>query len=81
MGRHSSSDANANGVETYWQKADTSQNLASDVQNELVYSGLTNRGVKKYNYYVITYTNMPSVLTETGFISNASDASCENFHE
>ena len=65
----------ANGVETYWQKADTSQSLATNVQNELAKSGLTNRGVKKFNYYVITYTNMPSVLTETGFISNASDAS------
>lgn len=31
------------------------------------------RGVKRERYYVILYTEMPSILTEVGFISNASD--------
>ena len=31
------------------------------------------RGVKRERYYVVLYTMMPSVLTEIGFISNASD--------
>jgi N-acetylmuramoyl-L-alanine amidase len=62
-------------VETYWQKADTSQSLATDIQSKLTASGLYNRGVKQNNYYVITYTNMPSALAETGFISNSGDAS------
>ncbi|MDI6880903.1 MAG: N-acetylmuramoyl-L-alanine amidase [Desulfitobacteriaceae bacterium] len=72
---NSSTDASANGVETYWQKADTSQELATDLQNKLIQSGLYNRGVKQNNYYVITYSNMPAALAETGFISNSSDAS------
>lgn len=31
------------------------------------------RGVKRERYYVVLYTEMPSILTEVGFISNASD--------
>lgn len=72
---NSSTNTSANGVETYWQKADTSQSLATDIQSKLTASGLYNRGVKQNNYYVITYTNMPSALAETGFISNSGDAS------
>lgn len=31
------------------------------------------RGVKRERYYVVLYTQMPSILTEVGFISNSSD--------
>lgn len=31
------------------------------------------RGVKRERYYVVLYTEMPSILTEVGFISNPSD--------
>lgn len=31
------------------------------------------RGVKRERYYVVLHTLMPSILTEVGFISNASD--------
>ncbi|GAB6170759.1 hypothetical protein JCM15765_02370 [Paradesulfitobacterium aromaticivorans] len=34
----------------------------------------TNRGVKFTRYYVLLHTNMPAVLTENGFIDDASDA-------
>ncbi len=35
--------------------------------------GRKNRGVKQAGYYVISYTMMPSVLIELGFISNNSE--------
>lgn len=31
------------------------------------------RGVKRERYYVVLYTEMPSILTEVGFISNPAD--------
>jgi len=36
-------------------------------------SGMTNRGVKTANYYVISYNTMPSALVELGFISSPQD--------
>lgn len=36
--------------------------------------GWPNRGAKFADYYVLKWTNMPAVLTENGFIDNASDA-------
>lgn len=32
------------------------------------------RGIKKANYHVLRESNMPAILTESGFIDNASDA-------
>jgi len=44
--------------------------LAKNVQDEFVKLGRKNRGVKQAPYYVITFTNMPSILIELGFLSN-----------
>ena len=44
--------------------------LAKNVQNEFVKLGRKDRGVKQAPYYVITFTNMPSILIELGFLSN-----------
>jgi N-acetylmuramoyl-L-alanine amidase/type II secretory pathway predicted ATPase ExeA len=55
--------------------------LAGDVQSalatrlELVSRGETNRGVKRAPFVVLTGANMPAVLSEISFISNASDES------
>jgi N-acetylmuramoyl-L-alanine amidase/type II secretory pathway predicted ATPase ExeA len=55
--------------------------LAQDIQNtlatrlELVSRGETNRGVKRAPFIVLTGANMPAVLSEISFISNASDES------
>ncbi|MGG0668570.1 N-acetylmuramoyl-L-alanine amidase [Sporosarcina koreensis] len=35
---------------------------------------MTNRGKKKENFHVLRESNMPAMLTENGFIDNASDA-------
>ena len=44
--------------------------IAKNVQDEFVKLGRKNRGVKQAPYYVITFTNMPSILIELGFLSN-----------
>ena len=49
--------------------------LAGNIQKYLVAdTGLTARGIKTANYYVLVHTNMPAVLVETGFIDNRSDS-------
>jgi N-acetylmuramoyl-L-alanine amidase/type II secretory pathway predicted ATPase ExeA len=55
--------------------------FAQDIQNalaarlQLVSRGETNRGVKRAPFVVLTGANMPAVLSEISFISNASDES------
>lgn len=70
--------ASASGTETYFQsdyEGENSRRLASDIQSQLVSSLQTrDRGVKESDFYVITYSQMPSVLTELGFMTNSSDA-------
>lgn len=70
--------ASASGTETYFQsdyEGENSRRLAADIQSKLVSSLQTrDRGVKESDFYVITYSQMPSVLAELGFITNSSDA-------
>jgi N-acetylmuramoyl-L-alanine amidase len=61
------------------EKIDESRELASEVQRHL-YGGLhkrttkaSDRGVKKAPFVVLLGANMPSVLTEIAFLSNAED--------
>lgn len=58
------------GTETYYYTG-KSKALATEVQKELIKAtGLPNRGVLSARFFVIRKTRMPSVLTETAFISN-----------
>lgn len=54
----------------------TSKNIANLVQNKIIqYCGTVNRGIKaRSDLYVLKTTNMPAILIETGFISNATEA-------
>ena len=58
-----------------------SKQLASDLQSslsqrlQLVSRQETNRGVKQAPFIVLTGANMPAVLSEISFVSNASDES------
>jgi N-acetylmuramoyl-L-alanine amidase len=60
---------------------DESQRLAGAVQQALVRSarktdpGITNRGVKTASFVVLAAAEMPSILAEVSFLSNATDAS------
>jgi len=71
--------SSANGAETYWRDVSAtdrilSQRLASYVQQAYVAeTGMSNRGVKTANFYVLRWSNMPAILIETGFMTNSSD--------
>ena len=66
--------AAATGIETYYYTKN-SPSLTTKIHNKLInYTGAYNRGVKKDDFYVITYTNMPSSLAEIGFLTNKSEA-------
>ncbi|SDX48851.1 N-acetylmuramoyl-L-alanine amidase [Lutibacter oricola] len=58
---------------------DQSIQLASIIQDDLTYSlKRKNRGVKQAGFVVLHQTYMPSILIETGFITNKSEASFLN---
>lgn len=60
-------------------KKDESLHLAHSVQKELVgglsdnHDGIQNLGVKEAPFYVLIGAQMPSILAEVGFISNAAE--------
>ncbi|MEW4328797.1 N-acetylmuramoyl-L-alanine amidase [Rossellomorea marisflavi] len=67
----------ASGTESYTYNASQSEfalsaAIAKSISSKL---GIQNRGAREDNFRVITYTNMPAILVETGFISNSRDAS------
>ncbi len=74
---NAASDSSAKGSETYCYGSGSSYSfdLRNKTQSELIsHGGLTNRGNKTANYYVLVYTNMPSILTELGFVTNSTDS-------
>lgn len=61
------------GTQTFYYSA-VSQPLAREVQKELQKAtGRPNRGITQRRFVVVRYTAMPSVLTETAFISNSKE--------
>lgn len=69
------STKSANGIETFhYPGSQSGKKLAGIFQENLIkQTGLTDRGVKEANYYVLRETQMPAVLTESGFFSNPKD--------
>ncbi|MEG0775309.1 N-acetylmuramoyl-L-alanine amidase [Clostridium sp.] len=71
--QNSFSSDTANGIETLYYKDNigASFNLATKVQNKMIQAtGLRDRGTKSPSIYVLKATNMPAILTESGFITN-----------
>ncbi|NGQ96007.1 AMIN domain-containing protein [Brevibacillus sp. SYP-B805] len=63
--------ADSRGTETYYYNS-YSQAFANIVHRHLLKATqFPDRGVQKSGFYVIKYTKMPAVLTETGFLTNA----------
>lgn len=66
----------AKGIETFiCSRGGQAEQFANSVQKALISStGAINRGIKvKSKLVVLKYTNMPAILVETGFISNAEE--------
>lgn len=77
---NNSASANVSGTETLYFPSTTDPRgkaIAQVVQNAIVNQcGMINRGIKaRSDLYVLRTTNMPAILIETGFLSNANDAS------
>lgn len=66
----------ARGYETFASPRDAfGRRLAPVVQREVVLrTGLRDRRAKLADFYVLRWSDMPAILVETGFITNASDA-------
>ncbi|KIL48189.1 N-acetylmuramoyl-L-alanine amidase family protein [Jeotgalibacillus soli] len=75
---HANAQANSavRGTECFTYAATQStRNLAASISASMANAvGTLNRGAKVDNFRIITYTNMPAVLVETGFLTNSSDA-------
>lgn len=69
------SDPNAHGTTSYaLSSGGKGEQIAKGIQSELVAAtGLTDRGVKYANYWVLKQTDCPAVLIEIGFISNPAE--------
>ncbi|MCF8002574.1 MAG: N-acetylmuramoyl-L-alanine amidase [Halanaerobiales bacterium] len=66
------------GTEAFLAPAKTGDSLplAESIHNKLVDElKLKDRGIKKENFYVIKYTEMPAVLVEVAFLSNPHEES------
>lgn len=70
------SSASANGTETFaFAEGGSGAALRNLVQAEMIAAwGLTNRGNKTANFFVLRETAAPAVLHELAFITNAGDA-------
>ncbi|KQL33931.1 N-acetylmuramoyl-L-alanine amidase [Bacillus sp. FJAT-25509] len=72
-------NTSASGYEDYIYDGLSDTSTSAQYQNilhpEIVkVNSLTDRGKKKANFHVLRESNMPAILTENGFIDNASDA-------
>lgn len=74
---NSATNKAANGVETFsYPGSKNGSRLSKAIQDELIKAKIfrSNRGTKTANFAVLRLTNMPSALTELGFIVNSGDA-------
>lgn len=72
----SGSWGDANGIETYYYSESVKGQAAAEIIHKQLIKGtpLKDRGFKPAKFYVLKYTNMPSVLVECGFMDNLQEA-------
>ena len=71
-------DASSHGAQVfYYSKSDCGKKLANEIQKELLLFDDTNKRQAKENdnYYILTNSDMPTVIVECGFLSNYEEAS------
>ncbi len=68
--------SSVSGVETFYAPGvSVSGRLASFVHNQIInITGAKDRGVKTARFHVIRRTTMPSILVETGFVTNPQES-------
>ena len=75
---NSSEDGEGKGIETFYSEynEESAKNLAELIQNSIIeQTAAKDREVKTANYTVLVRTKMPSVLVETGFLTNETERS------
>jgi N-acetylmuramoyl-L-alanine amidase len=71
-----SNQKNKCGVQTFYKKSnEESKALANYIQNQLMEVLSTNRIAEEGNYFILSNSNLPTVLVELGFLSNERDFS------
>lgn len=63
------------GTETYYYKADSAEFAGIMHKHLVAATGLPDRGVRQQPFRVVKTTDMPAVLLEVGYLSNARDTS------
>jgi N-acetylmuramoyl-L-alanine amidase len=68
--------SDVSGIETYYAPgASLSGRLASFVHNQIInLTGAKDRGIRTARFHVIRRTSMPSILVETGFVTNPTES-------
>jgi len=68
--------SNISGIETYYAPGATSgQQLAATVHQQIIsLTGAKDRNIRAARFFVIRKTSMPSILVETGFVTNPQEA-------
>lgn len=70
---NSAANTTVGGTSIHWYKADDYV-LAKSLENSVLdATGRTHRGLIKDRFFVLAHTEMPAVLIETAFISNAAE--------
>lgn len=68
-----STRAGANGIETYYYRADSAGLAASIHRNVVAGAPTENRGIRRRGFFVLRRTAIPSVLVECGFLTNPTE--------
>jgi N-acetylmuramoyl-L-alanine amidase len=65
----------ANGIETYYYRADSASLAANIHRNVVAGAPSENRGIRRRAYFVLRRTRIPAVLVECGFLTNPTEGS------